>query len=149
MRLLLLVPAVGAVLLTCASLAVASSHLGRRVFYLTVHPRQCLLSVKTSPKFVQVVPCSDAAHNVEVYAIEHGGWGHGTPPTPSKGYAIAHTLCLAAFQRLTGHVLPSNLGWNAFWPDPGAETARYGDKVICSLRRWPGLGPLGQGWHVV
>ena len=122
-----------------------------RVFYLSVHPRQCLIVPTRSTgnaKTFLVVPCSDAAHNLEVYAIGHGGWGHGTPPSAPRGYAIAKSICLSAFQRIAGRVMPSGEGWWASWPDPGAETARYGDKMICSLRTWPQWRPLGPGWHV-
>ena len=123
MRMLLVVPSLTAVVLICAALAVASSRAGTRVFYLNTHPHQCLINGKVSPKWVEVVPCSDPAHSMEVYAVAHGGWGHRTPPTATQG-------------------------WNAFWPDPGSETARYGDKIICSLRHWPGFRALGAGWHV-
>ncbi len=118
-----------------------------RVFYLSVRVHQCLIGT-TSPraKHETVVPCSDAAHNLEVYAIGHGGWGHQTPPTNS--FAIARALCLSAYQRTTGRPLPPTGGWQGFWPDPGAETKQYGDKVVCSYRSWPRFGPLGSGWHV-
>ncbi len=149
MRMRLLVLSASVVLaFTCAGLAGASSRSSGRVFYLSTHPRECLVSVKSSPKWVQVVPCSNSAHNMEVYAIVHGGWGHRTPPPSTKALSIARSLCLAAFQRVTGHPLATTQGWNAFWPDPGSETARYGDKVICSLSSYPRLGPLGSGWHV-
>jgi len=125
----------------------ASARARGRVFYLTLHPRQCAIFSSVGSKTIPVVPCADPAHNAEVYAIGHGGWGH-TPPNQSGGYAIARSFCLGAFQRLTGHQLPANRGWWAFWPDAGAETARYGDKIICSYRAWPHLLPLGSGWHV-
>ena len=44
--------------------------------------------------------------------------------------------------------MPGGTGWNAYWPDAGAETARYGDKIICNFRAWPSLAALGSGWHV-
>lgn len=147
MRLLMVLAATAALVLTCAAVATAG-RFGTRTFYLAVHPRQCLVTAKSSPKWVQVVPCSNPKHDMEVYAIAHGGWGHATPPTAARGLALARSLCLAAYQRLTGHALGATEGWNAFWPDPGTETARYGDKIVCSLRRWPSLGPLGRGWHV-
>jgi hypothetical protein len=28
------------------------------------------------------------------------------------------------------------------------KSARYGDKIICSVRSYPCLKPLGAGWHV-
>jgi len=108
MRILFVLAAAFAVSLSCSALAFG--HAESRVFYLTAHPRQCIVSVSTSPKWVQVVPCSDPEHNMEVYALVHGGWGRGTPPTASKGLAIARALCLSAFQRLTGHPLHNTLG---------------------------------------
>jgi hypothetical protein len=126
----------------------ASGSAGHRVFYLTTHPRQCLIATKASGKRPLVVPCSNAQHNLEVYAIGHGGWGHRHPPSSKTVRGIAQSVCVAAFQRVTGRPMRSNEGWNAFWPDPGAETARYGDKIICSYRTWPRWKALGSGWHV-
>ena len=85
---------------------------------------------------------------MEVFAVAHGGWGHGTPPSAARGYGHARSICLTAFRRITGHAMSGTEGWQAFWPDPGAETARYGDKIICNLRAWPRWQPLGAGWHV-
>ena len=133
--------------LTAAGAASASAR--GRVFYLSVHARQCLIaSTRPSDKTVLVVACSNPAHNLEVYSVGHGGWGHGTPPSPARAYAIAKAICRSAFQLLTGHPVAATSGWFAFWPDPGLETARYGDKIICNLRTWPRFGPLGSGWHV-
>ena len=118
-----------------------------RVFYLSVHPGQCLIgSTKANAKTVLVVPCANRAHNLEIYALGHGGWAHRAPPPTA--YSIAKTYCLSAFRRLTKHPIPATAGWQAFWADPGAETARYGDKILCSYRRWPRFGPLGSGWHI-
>jgi hypothetical protein len=129
---------------------VAGASSTARVFYLALHARQCLIipaSDTGNSKTVLAVPCSNPAHNEEIYAVRHGGWGH-TPPTSAKEDAIAKSLCLSSFQRLTGHAMSSPYGWLASWPDPGAETARYGDKVVCGLRDWPRIAPLGKGWHV-
>ena len=134
-----------AIVALLASSAAASA--GHRVFYLTTHPRQCLIG-GADPKWLTAVPCSNPKHNLEVYAVGHGGWGHAGPPTAQAALAVARTVCLTAYQRLTGHGLPSADGWNAFWPDPGSETAHYGDKIICSYRAWPKRKPLGAGWHV-
>ncbi|HLK16339.1 MAG TPA: hypothetical protein VKT78_16150 [Fimbriimonadaceae bacterium] len=128
--------------------AVGSAATGHRVFYLSVRTHQCLVRIAGAAKTVSVVPCSDPAHEMEVFAVGHGGWGHGSPPSASRGYALARSICLSAFQRITGHVMPRTEGWQAFWPDPGTETARYGDKIICNLRTWPNWQPLGAGWHV-
>jgi hypothetical protein len=126
-----------------AASAVASS----RIFYLSPRVHQCLIGT-ASPraKTVIVVPCSNPAHNLEVYAVGHGGWGHNSPP--SNAYALVRGVCLSAYQRFTGHSLPNTAGWQGYWPDPGAETTRYGDKVVCSYRTWPTFRPLGSGWHV-
>lgn len=88
MRLPVVLTATAVLVLMCAAVGSAGGS-GTRAFYLTVHPRQCLVTARSSPKWVQVVPCSDPAHDMEVYAIAHGGWGHGTPPTPARGVAIA------------------------------------------------------------
>lgn len=141
---------VAAAVLSIGVGAAAGARSTVRVFYLAVHARQCLVvptSGKTG-KTVLVVPCTDAAHNLEVYAVGHGGWGHNPPPAQAQAYAIARSVCLAAFQRITGHPLSSREGWLASWPDPGAETARYGDRIVCGLRSWPRITPLGRGWHV-
>ena len=142
--------AVAALTLIAGSPATAA--VGHNVFYLSVAPRQCLIGSNASGnaggKIVEVVPCSDPAHTLEVYAVGHGGWGHGTPPPIKTVLATMRSVCLSAFQRLTGHVLKSPGGWNGFAADPGAETARYGDKIICSYRTWPALRALGKGWHV-
>jgi hypothetical protein len=129
------------------AVGIASAGSATRLFYLAEHPRQCLI-VPTAGKTVVVVPCSDAAHNLEVYAVGHGGWGHAGPPAQAQALAIARSICFSAFQRLTGHAIRTPYGWLASWPDPGAESARYGDKVICGLRTWPHIGPMGSGWHV-
>ena len=135
---------VTAALLVAASAPAATSG---RVFYLSVRVHQCLIGTTNQrAKTVAVVPCSNAAHNLEVYAVGHGGWGRQNPPPNS--FALARVVCLLAYQRVTGHPLPATAGWQGFWADPGAETVRYGDKVICSYRSWPHFGPLGSGRHV-
>lgn len=136
---------VAAFSLLAATAALAES--SGRVFYLSARVHQCLIgSTRQGAKTVAVVPCSKPAHNFEVYAVDHGGWGHSNPP--SNTFGLVRVVCLTAYQRLTGHPLPRTGGWQGFWPDPGAETTRYGDKVICSYRTWPRYGPLGSGWHV-
>jgi hypothetical protein len=120
-----------------------------RAFYLAVHPRQCLVvPTHGAGKMVLVVSCSDPAHNQEVYAIGHGGWGHHTAPAYATAYAVARSFCLSAFQRLTGHQMTRSEGWSASWPDSGVETTKYGDKIVCKFRAWPLMTPLGNGWHV-
>jgi hypothetical protein len=131
-----------------AAVGAAFARESERVFYLSVHPRQCLIDSAKPTTTVLVVPCSNPTHNFEVYAIGHGGWGHRTLPAGPRSFAIARSVCLSTFQRLTGHPLRLPYGWSASWPGAGAETARYGDKIICSLRAWPRLAPLGSGWHV-
>ena len=146
-RALILLAALGAIALVGTGSADA---VGAHVFYLAVHPRQCLVVPKqvVVGKTLLVVPCSDPAHDQEVYAIGHGGWGHHPPPSNSSANAIARSICLSDFQRLTGHPMAKTDGWAASWPDPGAETAKYGDKIICKFRTWPGMNALGSGWHV-
>lgn len=112
-----------------------------RVFYLSVRLHQCLIGTTTpGAKTVIVVPCSNAAHNLEVYAVGHGGWRHANPP--SNADALARVVCLSAYQRLTGHALARTACWQGFWPDPGAETKHDGDKVVCSYRTGRGSAHL-------
>jgi hypothetical protein len=139
------------VLVCLVSCAVASAAVGQPVFYLTVKTGQCLVGSAATGnkgyKTVLVVPCSNPAHDFEVYGIGHGGWGHATPPALKSELMVARNTCLALFQRVTGHPLPRTSGWWGFVPDPGTETADYGDKIICSLRTYPAFMPLGAGWH--
>lgn len=125
---------------------------GKRTFYLTVRPGQCLIAGSKSRtgsyKIVLVVPCSDPRHQFEVYAVRHGGWGHGKVPPLATVRLIMRSVCVAAYRRITGHQLPRGGGWDAFAPDPGAEQARYGDKIICSYVRYPTDAPLGSGRHI-
>ena len=139
-------------LIVCLATAGAAAARAHRAFYLSVRTRECLIAAagtgNTAYKTVVVVPCSDPAHNLEVYGIGHGGWGYQTPPPVKTVLAIMRTTCLAIYQRVTGHPLGRTSGWDGFAPDAGRETRLYGDKIVCSLRSWPGFGPLGAGWHV-
>lgn len=130
----------------------AAASPGKRAFYLTVEPGQCLIAgSKTgtgSDKIVLVVPCSDPRHQFEVYAVRHGGWGRGKVPPLATVRLIMRSVCLAAYERITGHQMPRGGGWDAFAPDPGAEHARYGDKIICSYVHYPTDAPLGAGRHI-
>jgi hypothetical protein len=136
-----------ALLLAAAASAGARTH-SSRVFYLAVKRGECGIAT-ASAKTVLLVPCSDARHTVEIYAIRHGGWGRGTEP-PTQSIAVtARQICLAAYRRVTGRPLPKGYGYSWSAPDPGQEEARYGDKLICGLTRWPKSDqPLGSGWHV-
>jgi len=136
-----------AVLCLCAFAGVgaAAPEPGRSVFYLALTPGQCAMRT-ASTKRLLVVPCSQPRHTDEVFAIDHGGWGRG--PTPKIAGPKALTLCLDSYRRLTGHALARTSGLSAFWADPGAEKATYGDKIVCVYRHWPSLAPLGSGRHV-
>ena len=134
-----------------ATLAVAGPALAagaKPISYLALHAGECATRSASTPKTVEVVPCSNPKHNLEVYAVEHGGWGPGTPPPAPQVAARAQFLCLNAFVIVTGHQLPSGYGWRGFWPDAGSEQKRYGDEVICSLGRYPSLAALGSGRHL-
>jgi hypothetical protein len=140
--------AVAAVSAGLLVVGVAFAKQADRVFYLSVHPRQCVIaSVDPSVKTFQVVSCSNSAHNLEVYAVKRGGWGKKPPTLRSQGL-IARSVCLRSYRMLTGHGPPRTAGWAFHFADPGAEAARYGDRIICSFRAWPQLAPLGRGWHV-
>lgn len=132
---LALVPALG---------TASRSQAAVRTFYLDLRPGQCAVYPQHG-KYLQVVPCSNGAHNMEVYAVAHGGWGHGPVPAHAAALAVERSLCPSLFQRRFGH--PSPFGYYGFWPDPGKEQAKYGDKMICSVYRYPSFGALGPGVH--
>src|SRR5579864_7329836 len=91
-----------------ADLGTASATVSARaVFYLALAPGQCAIQTVGSKTFL-VVPCSDARHNFEVYAIGRGGWGHGAIPAIAGPSAIV--LCQAAYRRITGHLLSATSG---------------------------------------
>jgi hypothetical protein len=134
-----------------AALSTASSGRAQpagQVFYLAVRPHKCLIaSSNPRAKSFWLVQCSNPTHNLEVFAVEHGGWGKRTV---SLGTAAsrARAVCLTRYRKLTGHGTPLKAGWAFFFADPGAESRRYGDRVVCGYRAWPELAPLGSGWHV-
>lgn len=119
-------------------------HTAGRTFYLDLRPGQCAVYPRQG-KYLQVVPCSNGAHNLEAYAVGHGGWGHGPVPGHASALAVERSLCSSLFQRRFGHY--SSFGYYGFWPDQGKEQAKYGDKMICSVYRHPSFGPLGPGVH--
>ena len=119
---------------------------GTPVFYLALHAGNCGIWPRRG-KTVRIVACSNATHNLEVYWVGHGGWGR-TSTTHAVKFADARARCLSSFQRLYHHAIQSGYGWYAFWPDPGAESAKYGDRTECSLVRYPGELALGPGRHV-
>ena len=119
---------------------------GTSVFYLALHKGNCGVWPHRG-KAVRVVPCSNPAHNLETYWVGHGGWGHAAATHATK-FADARARCLAAFQRQYGHSILSAYGWYGFWPDPGAEQAKYGDRLECSLVRYPGEPAMGRGRHI-
>jgi hypothetical protein len=136
-------------LATTAAASADTKTASSRVFYLALKRGEC--GIKTSsPKTVTVVSCSNPRHTFEVYAIRHGGWGHGAEPSSAALANKTRQLCLTAYAQVTGRPLPARpYGYQWFAPDPGKEEAEYGDKVICSFSHWPQSNlPLGSGWHV-
>ena len=89
----------------------------------------------------------EPAHNLEVYWVGHGGWGKTSASRTAK-FADAKARCLSSFQRIYHHGIPYGYGWEGFWPDPGAESAKYGDRTECSYVRYPGAPAMGAGRHV-
>jgi hypothetical protein len=134
--------------LLAASALAAGVAAGGPVFYLTLKPGQCAIRATARAKTVAVVPCSNPKHNLEVYAIRHGGWKHGTPPSHGLLVARLQFLCLRAFADVANRQMPQGYGWRGFWPDPGAEQKRYGDEVVCALTHFPRQTPLGAGRHL-
>jgi hypothetical protein len=116
-----------------------------RIFYLKLRVGEC--ERRPHSKTMLVVPCSDPSHALETYFVGHGGWGHGPIPPKSTIAPLARSLCLNSFQRRFGHPVRTGYGFQYFYPDPGAEQTKYGDRFSCSLRQWPSYGALGAGTH--
>ena len=116
----------------------------KKIFYLQLKVGQC--AKRPHSKILLVVPCSDPSHALETYAVMHGGWG-AAPPSPLALRNRAMSLCRSSFQRRFGHPIRAGYGFEFFFPDPGAETTKYGDRVSCSLRLWPAYGAMGAGNH--
>ncbi len=129
-----------------AGTSTASSNVtGKSVFYLSVRSGQCAIWPHRG-KLVQVVPCSNRNHNLETFWVGHGGWGHASATHATK-FADAQVRCRGAYQRRFGHPIRLGFGWEGFWPDPGAESAKYGDRLECFLVRYPGSPAMGPGRH--
>ncbi len=127
--------------------AAPTSRTSRRTFYLDLRPGQCAVYPPRG-KYLEVVPCSNGAHNLEAYGVGHAGWGHGPLPARAAELAVVRSLCSSLFQRRFGHAIGSGYGYYGLWPDPGKEQSKYGDKMICSVSRYPVfLTPLGPGVH--
>jgi hypothetical protein len=136
----------GVLAATAASLAgvttaATSSH---RVFYLAMRAGDC--TTKVTSKWYLVMPCANARHRFEVYAVGHGGWGTA-PPSHSAAFARVEQLCTSTFQRRYGGPIGAGYGWWAVWADAGVEAEKYGDRVVCALVRWPEHPPMGSGTH--
>jgi hypothetical protein len=132
--------ATAAVLAATTSAATAS----HRVFYLAMRAGDC--TTKVASKWYLVMPCANARHRFEVYAVGHGGWGTA-PPSHSAAFARVEQLCTSTFQRRYGGPIGTGYGWWAIWADAGAEAEKYGDRVVCALVRWPEHPPMGPGTH--
>jgi hypothetical protein len=113
------------------------------IFYLDLKVGTCAKQV-TTKRFL-VLPCSNGTQQYEVFAVVHGGWTQA--PAYRVAYARAQGLCLSTFARRYGGALGTPYGWYAFWPDAGAESARYHDRIVCTLVRPPGHPSLGAGTH--
>jgi len=125
----------------------AASAVGTPTLYLNFHAGECGLYTSANGEHPLVVPCSDPEHNMEVYLVTHGGWG----PSPAASIVSedAHRICLSKFQKLYGGALRPNFGYLYFFPDPGAQTQQYGDRLICSLTKWPNAhAAMGAGTHL-
>ena len=127
-----------------SSFAATSNH---RMFYLDLRAGQCAISPSSSAKYVQVVPCSNPSHDLEVYVVTHGGWSPSTRPSNAIINSRARQICLSNFQRMFGGAMKSPFGYRDYYPDAGGETAKYGDRLSCSLTHWPSIGAMGPGTH--
>lgn len=122
----------------------ASSH-SHSVFYLDLKAGECA-RLPMKHKHLRVVPCRNPRHQLEVFAVDQDvGWGD-TPPPHRIVVRLSFTVCNNAFLQRFRHVITPPYGYIAYWPDPGAETRKYGDRMICALVG-PGKGPMGPGTH--
>jgi hypothetical protein len=144
---LCLLASTSAILLAAAAPAGATPSAAHKTFYLDLKAGQCAEGAPAA-KTLLVVSCSDGRHNFEVFAVLHGGWAHGRIPPHDAAFAIARDRCNSTFQRRYRHpIRAAGYGWYAFWADPGKEEAKYGDRIVCSLTRYPGQPPMGLGIH--
>ena len=125
--------------------APSAARVSARVFYLDAKPGQCLQGPVA--KTLLVVPCSNPRHNLEVFAVVHGGWAGAQVPPHDTAFGIARRVCNLGFAQRFHHYIGRGYGWEAFWPDRGKEAAKYHDRIVCSLVRYPGLPPMGPGTH--
>jgi len=124
-----------------------SSASGAGTFYLSLRAGECAISTSTNGEHPLVVPCSDPHHNMEVYVVTRGGWG-STPPAQSIINQDARRICLSDFQHRFRGAMRTGYGYLFYFPDPGAQTQQYRDRMICSLTRWPNDHvAMGAGTH--
>jgi hypothetical protein len=117
----------------------------RKVFYLDLKAGECAL-LPMRHKHLRVLPCLNARHQLEVFAVDkHVGWGDAEPPHRVV-VRLSFTVCNNAFLQRFNRVIQPPYGYIAYWPDPGAENRKYGDRMICALVG-PGRAPMGSGTH--
>jgi hypothetical protein len=122
----------------------STSH-SRRVFYLNLKAGECA-RLPMKHKHLRVVPCRNPRHQLEVFAVDqHVGWGLTEPPHRIV-VRLSFTVCNNAFLQRFRRVITAPYGYIAYWPDPGAETRKYGDRMICALVG-PGRRAMGSGTH--
>ena len=117
----------------------------RSVFYLDLKAGECA-RLPMKHKHLRVVPCRNPRHELEVFAVDqHVGWGLDEPPHRIV-VRLSFTVCNNAFLQRFRRVIQQPYGYIAYWPDPGAENRKYGDRMICALVG-PGKRPMGPGTH--
>jgi hypothetical protein len=123
-----------------------SAPYSRSVFYLDLKTGECAF-LPMKHKHLRVVPCLNSLHQIEVFTVTHGGWGLAQPPPHRVVVQLSFTVCNNAFLRRFGRVIQPPYVYVAYWPDPGAETNRYGDRMICALALPGNHPPMGAGTH--
>jgi hypothetical protein len=122
-----------------------SSSASRSVFYLSLKAGECA-RLPMRHKHLRVVSCRNPRHRLEVFAVDqHVGWGLAEPPHRIV-VRLSFTVCNNAFLQRFRRVIRPPYGYVAYWPDPGAENRKYGDRMICALVGH-GKGPMGAGTH--
>ena len=115
-------------------------------FYLDLKPGECV-RYTANPKQLLLVSCSDPLHNMEVYGRFHGGWTDSRRPSLTTLITLGRTRCLALFKLRFAANLRIPFGYQSYIADPGRETVKYHDRVICGLVRYPRQSAMGPGTH--
>jgi hypothetical protein len=129
---------IAAAAVTACLTGVAGAQASGLTFYLDLRPVRC--AIKDDPKHFLVVPCSLVTHEIEIYAVVHGGWGHRRP-SASVASELAHRRCGATFRSLYGNTIDNGYAW---WAS-GPTVARRRSTATGSSAAWRDWSTLRTG----